>query len=50
MSNSAELDEAEEKPIKGVHPNKALERTVQRTPINNAHGLFDLKFLTAVYG
>jgi len=24
LSNSAELDEAEEKPIKGVHPNKVV--------------------------
>jgi len=24
LSNSAELDEAEEKPCKGVHPNKAV--------------------------
>jgi len=36
-------DEAEEKPIKGGHPNKVFGCTVQLTPMNNAHGLLLLE-------
>jgi len=38
------------KALNGVHPNKVFDSTVQQTPMNNAQGLFDLKFLTAVFG
>jgi len=50
LSNSAELDEAEEKPIKGFIPIRFLAAQSSEPHETMRMGFFYLKFLTAVFG
>jgi len=49
LSNSAELDEAEEKPCMGFIPIRYISPSVSN-PNKQYAGLLYLKFLTAVFG